>query len=597
MIPLLECEFCMLHVDFQARSSLEFRKQEILLRLKNKAFPAGLTQNLQTFFAEDWSTSDLVQPFLTMTASLPGQPRWKHQSLDLLSLMIYHLLIPKDHPLVQLWAQFDWQAINRICLPGYKNQRAGQRAWAPAQMIALLLLFVLLPAQSETGLLQQVALTPLARWFCGFGLFSSLPDHSSLHTFRKRLGEQRFEALLTWVILACDRAGLIDNQRLYFDMTGVTASAHPFQPYERAVLLTFALIRLLERTPDHPEDTLSEQVRLLAAEVALEAQDNEKLRQKPALAPRLLASLDRWRNGKAQPLAQMRIEQALDQLLNPADPTPTPDSAPVSSPDLRARLKSVALALKNQLPHARGDLDARLGWTSDVKLICGYWQGFLVDSRNHIITAVRYIPVNQMQSEQMILALDQHRDRLGSYPQSIVADSAQDYDPVHLALEQRQIQGQIASRRHQGAGGGLGSKHYRFNPAGELLCPAGRPMRAGKVRKDGLTPHRGQGCATCELKAACLPKGQQQTGHRLIHLNPEAHRRWLQNRENTFTPEYKQAQQKRFASEGLFGLAGRLHHGKRASYRSEAMNRISGILVGMAMNMIVLSRHPPGPEG
>jgi transposase len=579
----------MLQIDSSKWSSLEIQPREIHLRLKARILPAGLLEQVKTWFEQDGYSSWVMKPFLHMTVEQPDDPRWKKHLLDLLSVLIFLLLVPQDEPLVQLWFQLDWQAINRVCAPCYRNHSAGQRAWAPAQMIALLLLFVLLPHQSETGLLKQVAHVPLYRWFCGFGLFTNLPDHSSLHTFRKRLGPERFEALLTHVVLQCQQAGLLGNQLTYFDMTAVAASAHRFNAYERAVLLTQALIYYLERLPDHPDEDLSDSLRLLLAEVALEAQDNEHLRQTSDGAARVLRSLKRWTATQGQPLWQKGIERAVAQLLAEGAPPPRPSSA--AGPEWKSWLKGVANQLKAYLPHARGDLDARVGWTSDITLRCGYWMGFLVDSLHHVITAVRFMPLNQMQHGQMITALDQHRHRLGNYPQGVAADSAQDYEHVHQALDQRHIQGQIASRAHQGRGGGFGPAHFRYTATGQLICPQGTVLEAGRPHKNGLVPHRARDCCTCPLKAECLPAGQQPNGPRVVHLVPAAHQRWLQNRENTKTEAYKQAQRKRFASEGLFGLAERLHQAKKAPYRSQPMNWIAALLTVTAMNLAVLNRH------
>ena len=62
--------------------------------------------------------------------------------------------------------------------------------------------------------------------------------------------------------------------------------------------------------------------------------------------------------------------------------------------------------MKGYLPHARGDLDARVGWTSDIQMCCGYWLGFLVDSLHRVITTVRLVPVNQAERDQLLPALD-----------------------------------------------------------------------------------------------------------------------------------------------------------------------------------------------
>jgi transposase len=582
--------------DHHFGSFLEFRKQELVVRIQAKLFPVGLWQQLHTWFSGEWSSTWLAQPFQSMfsTGDLPNPPRWKENRLDLLSYLIFCLLVPAQHQLVRLWQQIDWAAVNRLAAPGYQNQRHGQRAWAPAQMVALLLLFVLLPNHSETGLLQQVALVPLYRWFCGCGLFSPLPDHSSLHTFRKRLGAERFEALLSWVIIRCQQAGLISNELLFFDMTGMDASAHRWNSYQRAVLLTHALIRYLEHAQVAPNILLTENLRLQLAQLAIEVQENQSLSNHSEIACRVLRSLQRWtETGTAgQPLWQKAIEAAvIERLAEETLDLPAPFSFQDAS--VRENLKRVARMLKAHLPHARGDLDARVGWTSDVQMRCGYWLGFLADSLHRVITAVCLVPVNQVEREQLLPALDQHRDRIQAYPQAISTDSGQDYDPVHQGLRQRGVQGQIAARDHRGRGGGWGPRHFRFNELGQLYCPMGKLLQAGKPRKDGLVPYQASAndCAACTCRIQCLPKGQQLKGQRLIHVEPEAHRRWIANLENTRTAAYKGAQAKRFASEGLFGLAKRLHGAEKAPYRSQPMNLIFGLLIGMAMNLAVLTRH------
>ena len=88
----------------------------------------------------------------------------------------------------------------------------------------------------------------------------------------------------------------------------------------------------------------------------------------------------------------------------------------------------------------------------------------------------------------------------------------------------------------------------------------------------------------------CLPKGQLPDGPRVFTVRPLAHQRWHQNREHTQTLAYKQAQSKRFASEGLFGLAKRLHGADKMPYRSTEMNQIAGLMIGTVMNLALLTR-------
>lgn len=568
--------------------------EQLTLGLSAQLFNADMWAAIKAWFqTEIGLTHWLSAPFRLMSAEedAPGAPRWKQISVDLLSWLIFHLLVPPGHPLVKLWQTIDWAAINRLCAPCYHNSRAGQRAWAPAQLFALLLLFFVLPVPSESELVRLVTIVPLYRWFCGFGIFGALPDHSTLHTFRKRIGVERFEAILTWVVHRCLKAGLIANELAFFDMTGVPASAHPWTPFERAVILTQALIRYLERLeqPQAQAQPLPDGLRQLVAEVAIEVLENKGLTKDPKAPSRVLQSLARHnaRDAKAPALWEMALEEAVQTVLAESVSAPSP-----ASNTQRHALKEVAQRLKALLPHARGDLDARVGWVNDVRLACGYWLGFLVDSLHGIITAVRVVPLNVTQASQLSGALDAHQARSGAYPKAVAADSAQDFYPVHQALDARHIEGHIASRNHAGTGSGLGTEHFTWDEAGHLHCPTGQVLPAGKPRQDGLVPFRAQGCATCLRKAECLPKGQQPNGPRVIHLDPAAHQRWQKNREHTRTSDYREAQKRRFASEGLFGLAKRLHGAAQMPYRSMPMNQIAGLLVGIAMNLARLARQP-----
>lgn len=550
-----------------AGSGASLSATALTIRLDRSLFRPAFWEQLRTWFSGTANLAWLQAPWRVMSApeTAPGSPRWKAVTVDLLSWLVFLLMVPVTHPLVALWQAVDWAAINRLCAPCYKNSARGQCAWAPAQLLALLLLFFVVPLASETALIQTVAIVPLYRWFCGFGLFSPLPDHSTLYTFRRRLGAARLEAILTWVVQQCLQRKLISNDLALFDMMGVVASAHPWTPYERAVLLTHALIRYLElaEAGHAPAGDVPTALRQLAAESALAVLDNERLQQDPQAPSRILKSLARWqqrRQGRqGQPLWEAPLEEAVQAILA-AESAASP--AATETPPLGERLKQVAQQLKERLPHARGDRDARIGRVSEMVLKCGYWLGFLVDARRFVITAVRVVPLNVSQQTQLPAALDAHQERVAAYPQAVAADSAQDYYPVHQALDQRQIVGHIASRQHHGA-----------------------------PRKDGLVPYTATAaCATCQRKTECLPKGQQPDGPRRISLEPAAHQRWLQNREHTRTAAYKEAQSRRFASEGLFGLARRVHGADKMPYRSLAMNLIAGLLIGTAIDLAILAK-------
>ena len=589
----------MMELTYGHESFVQLEVQGLTIHLSAKLFRTELWEAIRGWFQTKYGVPHwLSAPFRVLTAEedVPGYPRWKQIGVDVLSWIIFYLLVPPDHRLVQLWQVIDWSAINRLCAPVYKNSESGQRAWAPAQMFALLLLYFVLPVPSECELLRTVAIVPLYRWFCGFGLFTKLLDHSTLHDFRKNVGVERFEVILTLVVLRCIEQGLVANDLLHFDMKGVSASARVWSPYERAVLLAAALIRYLERIEEGSTsvEPLPEAIRQLAAEMAIEVLGNKKLQKNKQSPSRVLKSLERWtrqrQEANGQAAWEMALEHAVQTLL---DDEEAEMGMPQTQTGRRHWLKEMAQRLKSLLSHARGDSDARVGWVSDVALKCGYWLGFLVDGLHSVITAVNVVPLNVHQSTQMTSAVDMHRDRVDAYPKAVAADSAQDHYPVHQWLDERQIEGHIASRDQRTHGEGFSVVHFTFDEQGHLRCPAGKRLSAGKEGKDGRTPFRAQSsdCAACPLKAKCLPKRQQPDGPRFIRLRSDSHRRWLQNRKHTRTEAYKEIQKKRFASEGLFGLATRLHGADKMPYRSQPMNRIAGLLIGTAMNLAVLVRH------
>jgi transposase len=585
-------------------SFVQCKAEELTLHLYARLFSAELWATIKAWYQTDVRASHwLSAPFRVMTAEedTPGYPRWKQFGMDVLSWIIFHVLVPSDHTLVKLWRIVDWAGINRLCADIYENSEAGQRAWAPAQLFALLILFFVLPVPSECALLRLVAIVPLYRWFCGLGIFTKLPDHSTLYDFRKNVGVERFEAIMIWVVLRCLKAGLIANELAHFDMMGVEALARAWTPYERAVLLTLALTRYLElahkgKAPDAP---LPEALRQLVAEIAIEVLGNKRLKKDPKAPSRVLKSMERWtqrqQETKGQALWDMSLEEAV-KILSGEEAEEEKGKEPSSPQEPKAQrrwLKGIAQRLKDLLPHAKGDLDARAGWVSRVSFLCGYWLGFLSDGLHGVITAVQVVPLNVVQHTQMIPALDAHKEMVGDYPSEVAADSAQDYYPVHQALDERQIKGHIASREHRGRGGGFSPDHFTLDEEGRLHCLEGKVLKPGKPGKDGRVPFKAEAsdCASCPRKAECLPKGQQPDGPRLIRLEPAAHQRWLQNREHTHTDEYKEAQKKRFASEGLFGLAVRLHGADKMPYRSEPMNHIAGLMIGITMNLALLARH------
>jgi transposase len=532
-----------------------------------------------------------TQPTMTARGPGPDAPRWQSQPLDVLSGLLFWLKVPAQHELVRLWQVIDWAQINALCAPLYQNAHGGRLAWAPAQLLALLVLMFLYGVAHETTLLQRVQENLVWCWFCGFGLFGPWPDHSTLYTFRQRVGVARFEQVLTLAVQACLAAGLVRNELVHFDLTPVVASGHRWTPYERAVVLSKALLRYLELVwaAQQPQEPFPEALRRLAATVALETLPHKALQQ---VAPeRVLESVAHWAQqaGPEVPPWQNTLEAAVQEQLPAAAAPSLPASPAEHAPPW---LVGVAKELLARLPHTRGDADARVGRTTNYTWFCGYLLGFIVDGYRHVITAVTWATGQTKQALLFRPALHQHLQRVPGKPQGAGLDSAFDHPEVYSCLDGENIVGHIASRKHtQPSGGGWGTDRLRWDEHGTLCCPHG-PLRAvGQPRPAGQQLFVGTACAQCGHYAQCSPQGQGQA--KQFNVHPAHHRRWQQNREHNQTAAYKAAQKARFVEEGRFGLAKMNHGAGRAPYRSEEMNHQAGLLIATVMNWRILARRRP----
>ena len=573
-------------------SSISFDEQQVIIRLDRKLFLAR-TWELVTSLIGRLPPIAGVGPAANDLADAQRLPErllrrpWRHTALDLLSQLVYLLLIPADHFLVRLDHEIDLSFVEEECADGYKWQPAkpGRPPWPVQLMFRLLLLMFLFNVPYETQLVLDLQVNLLWRWFIGLGVLEKVPDHSTLHTFRKRLGPERFVRVLARILLLCQAQGLVRNLDLYFDCTVVLASASAFTPYQRAVLLALALNRYLERLEAQhiTEPSLLANLRQLVVEVALEAVGSSSL--KDVSPERLAKSLARWEaQAEAMPQGphwQAPVSEAVDKAV--AEEKPPTD---------RAGLVRVAHRLLAALPHARGDQDARLGKAGPGQTFCGYLAGYVVDGLVGIITAVVLAAGNAWQAALVSPALAQHRVHIVGQAQSLTLDSAFDYPEVYQVLATAGLTGHIVPRDHRSPEGCFGSDRFTWTEDGRLLCPRPEPdrdMQPLRQHRDGRVTYQGTGCADCPLRGQCI--GQDKSKPRTLTLHPEDHRRWLVNRAAAQTEAAKQAQKRRTAWEKVFGHGNTYHHGDKAPYRSQPMNQIAQVMTVIALNLEKLVRY------
>jgi transposase len=581
-------------IQGDGQSSLSVTKRGIIIRLPLQVFGKGWSDLVAGLLEAIGQRRFIAFTPRVMTERDPGPdaPRWKGSCVDVLSWMIFLLKVPLGHELVRLWHVIDWGAINRIAASLYKNAHGGRPAWAAAQLIAMLMLMFLYNVPYETTLVTRVQENIVWCWFCGFGLFGPFPKHDAFHDLRTRLGVAKFEELLTLTVYACLQAGLISNDLAHFDLTAVIASAHRWSPYERAVILSRALIRYLELmwAEQTPEEPFPEALRKLAVEVALECLPHKSIQGiKPE---RIVESVEKWEREAegSEPVWKATSGAIVEQLQAEETSLDLQTLMEQSVEELGTWLKGVAKKVLEQMPHARGDQAARVGRTTSYTWFCGYLMGFMVDGARQVITAVVWAAGNFKQYKLFKPAMKAHIERLGK-PKAAAADSAFDEFEVHSELDQEGITGHITSRNHaQPRTGGYGTDRVTWVEGLERpLCPGGEPLKVKSKSRAGRHVFEGTACRGCRLYKRCQPEGAGQP--KQFSLNPEIHRRWQENRAHCQTEEYKQARGERFATEGRFGLAKMNHHGTRAPYRSDDMNRIAGLMIAIMMDYRILAQH------
>lgn len=572
-----------------AGSSISFDEQQLIIRLDRKLFTpwrwevvTSLIQRLQQFMAGVKADDGGLEETGLPMRRIMRRP-WRHWPLDVLSLVLYLLLIPTNHFLVRLDREVDLSFVDEECADCYKWKpgKPGRPPWPAQSVFRLLLLMFLFAVPYETQLVLELQANLLWRWFIGLGVLEKAPDHSTLHTFRKRLGPERFVRILARILSLCQERGLIGNEDLYFDFTAVHASAVAFTPYQRALLLALALNRYLDlleagQAFDQP---LLETLRGLVIEVALEAVDSKSLEKvSPKQLEKSLARLEEKVAGMPQgPHWQESLEKAVEETaITEAPPT-----------DRKGLLK-LAQRLPTALPQARGDLDARQGKVNNWEFCFGYLAGYVIDGLFGIITAVVLATANAWQAAFLSPALHQHQAHVPGKAGSMTIDSAFDFPEVYQVLDEAEMKGYIASRDHRGPKGCFGPECFTWEE-GHLFCPNEQPMMAVQTHDDDKVTYQGQQCATCGLREQCV--GQEARKPRTITVHPAHHHRWQENRIANRSEEYKQAQKRRLAWENVFGHGNTYHHGDKAPYRSQPMNDIAQVMTVIALNLEKMVRY------
>jgi transposase len=133
------------------------------------------------------------------------------------------VLVPKDNFYRWLEERIDLSFVRELVRPLYAG--GGRRSIDPVVFFKLQLVMFFEDLRSERQLMEAVADRLSLRWYLGYDLHESLPDHSSLTRIRERYGLEIFRRFFERIVGMCVEAGLVRGEELFFDATKVEADA------------------------------------------------------------------------------------------------------------------------------------------------------------------------------------------------------------------------------------------------------------------------------------------------------------------------------------------------------------------------------------
>lgn len=127
------------------------------------------------------------------------------------------MMIPQGHLLRKIDKMMRFDFIYELLAPYYPPN--GRPSVDPVSMFKMLLVGYLYGIKSERRLVEEVRLNLAYRWFCGFELWDTIPDHSTFSKTRTRKWQQSrlFQKVFREIVQQCVASGLVDGKAMAAD--------------------------------------------------------------------------------------------------------------------------------------------------------------------------------------------------------------------------------------------------------------------------------------------------------------------------------------------------------------------------------------------
>jgi transposase len=488
-------------------------------------------------------------------------------------------LVPQDHFYRHLERTLDLSFVREFVQETYAG--GGRPSIDPVVFFKLQLVMFFEGTRSERQLMRHAADRLSVRWYVGYDLGESLPDHSSLTRIRTRYGIEVFRRFFEAIVDQCQQAGLVWGKELYADATKVQANA--------------ALSSMKPRFAVEAH---------LAALYAQEVHEHEEANEEPL------------QNGTALDRGTADGQTASPAACVPCAPPEGGDEpAPPSSPrQLPTPLDQALQEELTKVNRERHDWIERLGeperevirgkyrrmadfWVSttdpDATMMnskggtrLGYHTHYVVDGgKARIIMAVLVTPSEVMENQPVLDLLWRVRFRWKLWPRQFTGDTTYGSAEIITTLEQQHIRPYVPLPDFDQRTEFFGQRDFRYDAEQDCyICPNGAELRLlPSGCTDQFKQYRAKAsiCNACPLKAQCTTS---KTGRRISrHVAEES----LESvRAFHQTEAYKKAMNKRKVwVEPLFAEAKDWHGMRRFRLRERWRVNCEGLRIATGQNL------------
>ena len=460
-------------------------------------------------------------------------------------------LVPQDHFYRYLDRTLDLSFVREVVQETYAP--LGRPSIDPVVFFRLQLVMFFEDIRSERLLMRLVADKLSVRWFLGYDLNESLPDHSSLTRIRTRYGIPVFRRFFETIVEQCVQAKLVWGRELYVDATQVNANADldslvpRFAVEAREAHLAALFAEHQDEAPPEPPDPAGQSdATSTLLPVSLPDALREELAQENAARHDWIAE-----EGRPHREASGVSLRVADVRISTTDPDAT------------------AMRLKGGGTHL------------------GYQVHSLIDGgKRRIILGAVVTPGEVRESQPMLDLLWRVRFRWRLHPGLVCGDSKYGTYENIAAIERAGIRAYVALPNWEDMFEVWSTAHFRYEAeADQYRCPQETILRRLSERPtaEGLLIYRAPAsvCNHCPVKAHCTTSRQGRKVSR--HVEEEYLERVRSYQE---TSAYQKALRKRQVwVEPLFGEAKDWHGMRRFRLRRLWRVNCEALLVASGQNL------------